>query len=44
VREGEYCDFWPESEEDALEYYGKDVLYKNTGRAHLLEEEDGQKD
>lgn len=42
VREGEYCDFWPESEEDALEYYGKDVLYKNTGRAHLLEEEDGQ--
>jgi hypothetical protein len=42
--EGEYCDFWPESEEDALEYYGKDVLYKNTGRAHLLEEEDGQKD
>jgi len=42
VREGEYCDFWPESEEDALEYYGKEVLYKNTGRAHLLEEDDGQ--
>lgn len=32
TREGEWCDFWPETEAETVEYYGLDETAMNTGR------------
>ena len=32
TRADQYCDFWPGTEREAIEYYGAEVVAKNTGR------------
>jgi len=32
TRADQYCDFWPDTEREAVEYYGAEVVAKNTGR------------